>query len=227
MAAIKIFKRFRELLDVNWAAISDGQLLKRSGMSVIGSDAGGMLAPVVVATTGNIDLTTGGIPDPSLTDQVTVAVGQRVLVWEQIEPLEIGVYIVQTGSWTRAPDMPVMTFDYPDNPPGAPPSPVDGLMISTGSNGSAFSGAVFQFLSELQAFQPCAGGAVQTPFNFDPVTGPETMSLNGISATTITANNILPGGQGPIIATANFVANGSTVDQLRDSLIAAGIMKAS
>lgn len=42
MAAIKIFNRFRELIDVNWAAISDGQLIKRSGTSIIGADGVGI-----------------------------------------------------------------------------------------------------------------------------------------------------------------------------------------
>ncbi len=39
MAAIQIFKRFRQLLDVDWTGIGDGQLLERSGDNIIGVDA--------------------------------------------------------------------------------------------------------------------------------------------------------------------------------------------
>ncbi len=39
MAAIQIFKRFRQLLDVDWTGIADGQLLERSGDNITGTDA--------------------------------------------------------------------------------------------------------------------------------------------------------------------------------------------
>ncbi len=39
MSALKIFRKFRELLDVDWAAIADGQFLQRSGTSIVGADA--------------------------------------------------------------------------------------------------------------------------------------------------------------------------------------------
>ncbi len=39
MAAIQIFKRFRQLLDVDWSGIADGQLLERSGDNITGTDA--------------------------------------------------------------------------------------------------------------------------------------------------------------------------------------------
>lgn len=42
MGAIKIFKRFRELLDVDWPALADGQFLKRVGDAIVGADAPGV-----------------------------------------------------------------------------------------------------------------------------------------------------------------------------------------
>lgn len=39
MAATKIFRRFRELLDVTWSSIADGQILQRVGDSIVGSSA--------------------------------------------------------------------------------------------------------------------------------------------------------------------------------------------
>jgi hypothetical protein len=194
-----------------------------TGPSGGGGAGGGFLAPVVVATTDNVGLTMGGIPDPSVTDGATVEVGQRILVWQQTDVSEIGVYIVQSGAWTRAPDLPTL-FWNPDNGNFDQPSTVDGIMVATGSLGSGFSGAVFQFLAELEGFIPCAGGAVQSLFEYDPVNGPQAMVANGFSSGAV---GIRPNGEGPITGTANFVANGSTVDQLRNALIAAGLMKAS
>jgi len=59
-------------------------------------------APVRAATTGsNINLTTGGV----LTiDGVTLAVGDRVLVKDQVDQTTNGIYNVQTGPWTRSID---------------------------------------------------------------------------------------------------------------------------
>ena len=56
---------------------------------------------VVVASTANIDLTTGGL----LTiDGVTLSAGDRVLVKDQTTPAENGIYEAAVGSWTRAAD---------------------------------------------------------------------------------------------------------------------------
>ena len=59
---------------------------------------------VIAASTGNIDLTTGG----TLTvDDVSMSVGDRVLVKNQTDAIENGIYICDSGSWTRATDMAV------------------------------------------------------------------------------------------------------------------------
>jgi hypothetical protein len=56
---------------------------------------------VVVATTANVDLTTGGL----LTiDGVVLSVGQRVLVKDQTLPEQNGIYEVTLGAWTRTAD---------------------------------------------------------------------------------------------------------------------------
>lgn len=57
------------------------------------------IAPVRVATTANITLV--GL---QAIDGVTVAGGDRVLVKNQSDPTQNGIYIVSTGAWTRAPD---------------------------------------------------------------------------------------------------------------------------
>ena len=56
---------------------------------------------VRVASTENIDLTTGG----ELTiDGVATTTGDRVLVKDQTTASENGIYVVSTGAWTRATD---------------------------------------------------------------------------------------------------------------------------
>lgn len=55
-----------------------------------------------VASTANIDLSTGGL----LTiDGITVADGDRVLVKNQTNPEENGIYVAGTGAWARSLDM--------------------------------------------------------------------------------------------------------------------------
>lgn len=57
--------------------------------------------PARVASTADIDLSTGGL----LTiDTVTVSAGDRVLVKDQTDPTENGIYDAAVGSWTRSSD---------------------------------------------------------------------------------------------------------------------------
>jgi hypothetical protein len=58
-------------------------------------------ASVVAATAENIDLSTGGL----LTiDGVALSAGDRVLVKDQTDPAENGIYVAASGAWTRAED---------------------------------------------------------------------------------------------------------------------------
>jgi hypothetical protein len=56
---------------------------------------------VVVATTANVDLTTGGL---LTVDTIALSVGNRVLVKDQLLPEQNGIYEVALGAWTRALD---------------------------------------------------------------------------------------------------------------------------
>lgn len=58
-------------------------------------------ASVVAATTGNVDLATGGL---LTVDGVTLVAGNRVLVRAQTAPAENGIYVAAAGAWTRATD---------------------------------------------------------------------------------------------------------------------------
>jgi len=60
-----------------------------------------MLAPVDYATTSNLNPLVGAV---GLQDGQTVTVGDRVLVWRQTTSSENGIYIVQSGAWTRTSD---------------------------------------------------------------------------------------------------------------------------
>lgn len=55
----------------------------------------------LVASTGNIDLATGGFLS---VDGVTVADGDRVLVKDQTTSSQNGIYVAHSGAWTRATD---------------------------------------------------------------------------------------------------------------------------
>ena len=57
--------------------------------------------PAVVATTGNVDLTTGGL---LTVDGVTLVAGNRVLVASQTLPAENGIYLAAAGAWVRSLD---------------------------------------------------------------------------------------------------------------------------
>ena len=64
----------------------------------------GWKAPVVVATTANIVLSGVQTIDDILLVAETTTAGDRVLVKDQTDASENGIYIVQSSAWTRAPD---------------------------------------------------------------------------------------------------------------------------
>ena len=73
--------------------------LEKSGKEVVG---GVKHENVLLATTANIDITTGGL----LTiDGVVTVAGNRVLVKNQTSAIENGIYVVAAGAWTRASDL--------------------------------------------------------------------------------------------------------------------------
>ncbi|MEP3387060.1 MAG: hypothetical protein ABJO02_02675, partial [Reichenbachiella sp.] len=67
----------------------------------------GSLAPCRVATTGHINFQSGGL---FTLDGTLVQAGDRVLVWQQNDPTENGIYIVSANPWERATD-----FNNPEN----------------------------------------------------------------------------------------------------------------
>ncbi len=56
---------------------------------------------VRVATTAPVDLTTGGLLE---VDGVSLAAGDRVLVKDQEDPVQNGIYVAGEGAWERAAD---------------------------------------------------------------------------------------------------------------------------
>jgi len=62
---------------------------------------GGFLAPVRIASTGNINLTTNGL---AAVDGVTPSAGDRVLAKDQSPSSTNGIYVASAGVWTRATD---------------------------------------------------------------------------------------------------------------------------
>lgn len=77
-----------------------------SGSSTINSlvQAGGQLkSPVRVASTDNVDVAAGGVTGFTV-DGVTLSVGDRVLLKNQRQASENGIYVASAGAWTRATD---------------------------------------------------------------------------------------------------------------------------
>ena len=62
---------------------------------------GAAKSPARVASTSTIDLATGGLPT---IDGVLLGAGDRVLVKNQVNPAENGIYVADAGAWLRAPD---------------------------------------------------------------------------------------------------------------------------
>lgn len=63
---------------------------------------GGAHLPCRVATTGDFDLSTGGL---QTIDDVTLTANDRVLVWQQADDTQNGIYLASAGSWSRAIDL--------------------------------------------------------------------------------------------------------------------------
>lgn len=60
MSAVRIFSKFKELFDVTWGSIADGQLLVRSGTNIVGtSSAGGDVTGAAASVDGELPLYTG------------------------------------------------------------------------------------------------------------------------------------------------------------------------
>ena len=56
---------------------------------------------VRLASTVNVDISTGGL---IAVDGVVPAVADRILLKDQTDPVENGVYLASAGAWTRSPD---------------------------------------------------------------------------------------------------------------------------
>lgn len=56
---------------------------------------------VRLASTGNIDIATGGL---IAVDGVPTVAGDRILLKDQLDPVENGIYLASAGTWRRAPD---------------------------------------------------------------------------------------------------------------------------
>ncbi|MEM9686292.1 MAG: hypothetical protein AAF934_05150, partial [Bacteroidota bacterium] len=81
-----------------------------------------------LATTANIDLNVGGLLD---IDGISTATGNRILVWQQSNAAENGIYTVADGSWTRA-----VNFNAAQNM-------IRGVLIPI-LEGDSHSGSIFQ-----------------------------------------------------------------------------------
>lgn len=81
-----------------------------------------------LATTANIDLNVGGLLD---IDGISTATGNRILVWQQSNAAENGIYTVADGSWTRA-----VNFSAAQNM-------IRGVLIPI-LEGSMYAGSIFQ-----------------------------------------------------------------------------------
>ncbi|MEL7148812.1 MAG: hypothetical protein AAFO69_20730, partial [Bacteroidota bacterium] len=115
----------------------------------------GAMLPCRVATTGNITL---GAPQEL--DGVQTNLGDRVLVWQQADPVENGIYLVRTSSWIRAGDL---------NGAG---DQVNGSLLNV-TDGNSHGGSMF----ELSAGNPVVPGL--SVINFDKLPGAVWGSITG------------------------------------------------
>lgn len=89
----------------------------------------GSLLPCRVATTQHEDLESGGL---LVIDGVTVQAGDRVLVWQQNNPTQNGVYLASANGWLRVDDF------------GSIDQAISGLLIPI-LGGSTYANDIFQF----------------------------------------------------------------------------------
>ena len=152
-------------------------LRSKTGSSTINAlvQAGGQLkAPVRVATTAPIDLTTGGL----LTiDGVALSVGDRVLVKNQSLATQNGIYVVSAGAWVRATDANTSALLVP----GFVTFAVEG---TTQRGGWTFQNPANPILGQTGtglAFVP-----LSATLTYDPAkaatTGPIDLATNGLAA---------------------------------------------
>ena len=59
MSAFRFFDKFAKLLDVNWAAIADGQFLRRSGSNIVGAAAAGDVVGPASSVVGGLPYFSG------------------------------------------------------------------------------------------------------------------------------------------------------------------------
>lgn len=95
---LTIAKAFEFALDGEKVVIGPDEYIDTDAT---GSGPGGAEIPCRLATTGNISLSIGGM---FTIDGTLTGVGDRVLVWNQTDPSENGIYIASTGPWQRADD---------------------------------------------------------------------------------------------------------------------------
>lgn len=156
-------------------------------------------APVQVATTTNITLS-----GPQAIDGVSVFAGARVLVKDQTTQANNGIYVVQSGAWTRATDM-----DSWGEVPNASvfvsqgTTNADKAWTCTADAGGTLGTTAIPFVQ----FSSVMGGV--TSFNgrngvVVPTLGDYTFSLIGGIAT------VAQGGTGVSTASANTVFAGPT-----------------
>jgi hypothetical protein len=166
------------------------------------NDTAGAEGSCDVATTGNVNLSTGGL----LTiDGVALTDGQRVLVWQQTVPADNGIYIAHSGAWTRASD-----FNSPEN-------------ILSGSTIAVIQGAQYR----KSIFQLTTTGQITvgtTALTIERITGwqfDEALGNVFLSNRSVTVGSRGAGATGVIVGN-NSMAQGNAVIASADYSFASG-----
>lgn len=104
MSDIYVKRNFLVGLETSVTATADNDIPNLAQVTSIAEGYANQLEAVRAASSTNIDVTTGG----SLTvDGVSLTVGDRVLLFGQTTAMENGVWVVSSGSWSRADDVAV------------------------------------------------------------------------------------------------------------------------